>query len=175
VSWFDSLKIVKKVNLPIIYIIALAVVLALLAWWFSLKPVVKARDFLPESTSFYYHWTDRKYWVSENNQLSTLFNLQEPQTKLENLQAVLPQAASLLKTRGKLIVISYHSLEDRIVKQYFKQESRDCLCPPALPICQCGHKANLKILTHHIIRPTGEEVLRNPRSRSAKLRAAERM
>ncbi|MDP2737018.1 MAG: 16S rRNA (cytosine(1402)-N(4))-methyltransferase RsmH [bacterium] len=92
--------------------------------------------------------------------------------ELENLQAVLPRAVNSLKPDGKLVVISYHSLEDRIVKQYFKQESKDCLCPPAIPICQCGHKASLKILTHKILRPTEEEVLKNPRSRSAKLRAA---
>jgi 16S rRNA (cytosine1402-N4)-methyltransferase len=91
--------------------------------------------------------------------------------ELENLQVVLPQAISLLKVGGKLVIISYHSLEDRVVKQYFKQESRDCLCPPTMPICQCGHKASLKILNHKILRPTEEEVLKNPRSRSAKLRA----
>ena len=95
--------------------------------------------------------------------------------ELENLQAVLPQAVSLLIPGGKLVVISYHSLEDRIVKQYFKQESKDCLCPPAMPICQCGHKASLKILTYPILRPTEEEVLKNPRSRSAKLRAIEKI
>jgi 16S rRNA (cytosine1402-N4)-methyltransferase len=95
--------------------------------------------------------------------------------ELENLQLVLPQAVNSLKSGGKLVVISYHSLEDRIVKQYFREESRDCLCPPSSPICQCGHKANLKILTRHILRPTEEEVLTNPRSRSAKLRAAEKI
>jgi len=95
--------------------------------------------------------------------------------ELENLREVLPQAVNLLKPGGKLIVISYHSLEDRIVKQYFKQEAKDCLCPPAMPICRCGHKASLKILTHPILRPTGEEVLKNPRSRSAKLRAVEKI
>ena len=95
--------------------------------------------------------------------------------ELENLQLVLPQAISLLKTGGKLVIISYHSLEDRIVKQYFKQESRDCLCPPTMPICQCGHQASLKILNHKILRPTEEEVLKNPRSRSAKLRAVSKI
>jgi len=93
--------------------------------------------------------------------------------ELENLQSVLPLAVSLLKIGGKLIIISYHSLEDRIVKQYFKKESKDCLCPPISPICRCGHRASLKILTHPILRPTEEEVLKNPRARSAKLRAAE--
>jgi 16S rRNA (cytosine1402-N4)-methyltransferase len=92
--------------------------------------------------------------------------------ELNNLQTALPQAVDLLKSGGKIVVISYHSLEDRIVKQYFRKEAKDCLCPPAIPICQCGHKAKLKILHKGILRPTEEEVLNNPRSRSAKLRAA---
>lgn len=92
--------------------------------------------------------------------------------ELENLRSVLPQALKALKSGGRLVVISYHSLEDRIVKQYFKEEAKDCLCPPRLPVCRCGHKAGLKILTHKILRPDEEEVLKNQRSRSAKLRAA---
>ncbi len=95
--------------------------------------------------------------------------------ELENLQEALPQTVDLLKTGGKLAIVSYHSLEDRIVKRYFKKESKDCLCPPEAPICACGHKACLKILTNHILRPTEEEVLKNPRARSAKLRAAEKI
>lgn len=95
--------------------------------------------------------------------------------ELENLRTALPRAVNLLKPGGKLIVISYHSLEDRMVKQYFKQESKDCLCPPVMPICRCGHKAKLKILTNHILRPTEEEVLKNPRSRSAKFRAVSKI
>jgi len=96
-------------------------------------------------------------------------------SELENLQAALPPAVELLKAGGKIVVISYHSLEDRIVKQYFKREAKGCLCPPAMPICQCGHQARLKILTRAILRPTEEEVLTNPRARSAKLRAAEKI
>ena len=95
--------------------------------------------------------------------------------ELPNLREALPQAVSLLKSGGKLVVISYHSLEDRIVKQYFKEEAKDCLCPPARPVCQCGHKALIKILTRKVLRSTGEEVLNNPRARSAKLRAAEKI
>jgi 16S rRNA (cytosine1402-N4)-methyltransferase len=73
------------------------------------------------------------------------------------------------------VVISYHSLEDRIVKQYFARESRDCVCPPGQPVCTCGHKATLRLVTRGALTPSHEEVARNPRSRSAKLRAAERL
>jgi 16S rRNA (cytosine1402-N4)-methyltransferase len=73
------------------------------------------------------------------------------------------------------VVISYHSLEDRIVKQFFQRESRDCICPPQQPVCTCGHKATLKPVTRGVITPSFDEVKANPRSRSAKLRAAERL
>lgn len=95
--------------------------------------------------------------------------------ELENLSQALPQALDLLAVKGRIAVISYHSLEDRIVKNFFKQESRDCLCPPACPVCQCKHKAKLKILTRRIVRAGKEEAISNPRSRSAKLRVAERI
>ena len=95
--------------------------------------------------------------------------------ELENLRLALPQAVSALKPGGKIAVVSYHSLEDRIVKRYFKEEAKDCLCPPALPICRCGHKARLKIITSGVLRPAEEEVLANPRARSAKLRLAEKV
>lgn len=95
--------------------------------------------------------------------------------ELENLRSVLPQALDALNSGGRLVVISYHSLEDRIVKQYFKEESKDCLCPPRMPVCRCGHKAGLKILAHKVLGPGGEEVLKNQRSRSAKLRAASKI
>lgn len=95
--------------------------------------------------------------------------------ELENLEEVLPDAVKLLKTGGRLVVISYHSLEDRRVKEYFKHESRDCICPPEIPICKCGHKASLKLVTRKPTSPTGEEVVQNPRSRSAKLRVIEKI
>ena len=95
--------------------------------------------------------------------------------EMENLESALNQAMSLLGFGGRLVVISYHSLEDRIVKQFMQKESRDCICPPEAIKCVCGHKANLKIITRKIITPTFAEVEMNPRSRSAKLRAAERI
>lgn len=95
--------------------------------------------------------------------------------ELDNLEKVLPQAAAALKPGGRIVIISFHSLEDRIVKDYFRAESRDCICPPEIPLCCCGHKAVLKIITKKIVLPTEEEIKNNPRSRSAKLRAAEKI
>ena len=95
--------------------------------------------------------------------------------ELVNLRQALPPAVSALKPGGRIAVVSYHSLEDRIVKRYFREEAKDCLCPPALPICRCGHKARLKIITSGVLRPAEEEVLANPRARSAKLRVAEKV
>jgi len=95
--------------------------------------------------------------------------------ELEALENVLPQAVSALAPKGRLAVIAFHSLEDRIVKQYFRQESRDCLCPPNQPICTCGHKAVISEITRHPLRPSQAEVTENPRSRSARLRVAEKL
>jgi 16S rRNA (cytosine1402-N4)-methyltransferase len=95
--------------------------------------------------------------------------------ELDALAQALPQARDLLKPGGRLAVISFHSLEDRIVKRFYQQESRDCICPPELPVCICGHHATLRIVTRKPIRPDEGEVDENPRSRSAKLRIAERL
>jgi 16S rRNA (cytosine1402-N4)-methyltransferase len=100
--------------------------------------------------------------------------------ELDSLDAALPQAHSLLgfgssHTAGRLVVISFHSLEDRLVKQYFRREATDCLCPPALPVCRCGHKATLRDLTRRAVLPGEAEIAANPRARSAVLRAAERV
>lgn len=72
-----------------------------------------------------------------------------------------------------MVVISFHSLEDRRVKEFMRREAKDCICPPDLPVCMCGHKAQLRILTTKPLTPTKQEILANPRARSAKLRAAE--
>jgi 16S rRNA (cytosine1402-N4)-methyltransferase len=95
--------------------------------------------------------------------------------ELEVLELALPQALSVLAPQGRLAVIAFHSLEDRIVKQYFRRESKNCLCPPEQPTCTCGHTATLKEITRHPIRPGSEEITENPRARSARLRVAEKL
>ena len=93
--------------------------------------------------------------------------------ELESLEQVLPQALAALAPGGRLAVISFHSLEDRLVKQFFRRESRDCVCPPRQPICTCGHKASLIEITRQPLFPTEAEVQQNSRARSARLRVAE--
>jgi 16S rRNA (cytosine1402-N4)-methyltransferase len=95
--------------------------------------------------------------------------------ELNALEAALPQAVEILAPGGRLAVISFHSLEDRPVKRFMRRESRDCVCPPAMPVCTCGHRATLRWVTHKPIRPTAEEIAANPRARSARLRVAERI
>lgn len=93
--------------------------------------------------------------------------------ELQNLHNALNESLSFIVSGGRLVVISYHSLEDRIVKEFFKNESSRCVCPPELPVCVCGRKGRVNILTKRPVRPTHQEVQKNPRSRSARLRAAE--
>lgn len=95
--------------------------------------------------------------------------------ELEALEQVLPQSVEALKAGGRLAVISFHSLEDRLVKRFFHQESRDCLCPPKQPLCTCNHRATVILVTKKAIRPSPEEVAQNPRSRSARLRVVARL
>jgi len=96
-------------------------------------------------------------------------------SELDALEALLPQTLDTLRPGGRLAIIAFHSLEDRIVKQFMRRESRDCLCPPSQPVCTCGHKATLRAITGKPIRPQEDEVRNNPRSRSARLRVAERI
>lgn len=95
--------------------------------------------------------------------------------ELENLETALGKTIGVLGTGGRLVVISYHSLEDRIVKHFMQKEASDCICPPNVPVCRCGHTASLRILTKRVIVPSEEEVRDNPRSRSAKMRVAEKI
>jgi 16S rRNA (cytosine1402-N4)-methyltransferase len=95
--------------------------------------------------------------------------------ELERLKTALKQVLNILEVGGRIVVISYHSLEDRLVKDFFRMESQNCLCPRQTPVCICNHHATLKLITKRVVTPTRTEVLANPRSRSAKMRAAERI
>lgn len=99
----------------------------------------------------------------------------EVNRELEVLQKGLKSALSVLKPGGRLAVITFHSLEDRIVKHFMKDESVDCICPPDFPQCVCGHKASLKVLTSKPVTASEAELEANPRARSAKLRVAEKL
>jgi 16S rRNA (cytosine1402-N4)-methyltransferase len=95
--------------------------------------------------------------------------------ELKQLREGLPAALSVLGPEGRLAVISFHSLEDRIVKQFLAHEARDCICPPEALVCTCGHRATVEIITRKPIQPSSHEVARNPRSHSARLRIAAKL
>jgi 16S rRNA (cytosine1402-N4)-methyltransferase len=95
--------------------------------------------------------------------------------ELDEIEAGLKAALSILKPGGRMATISFHSLEDRLVKSFFIVESKDCICPPQQPVCTCGHRASLQIVTRRPVRPSEEEVAANPRARSARLRVAEKL
>ena len=95
--------------------------------------------------------------------------------ELEHIKKALRDSVDVLQESARIIVISFHSLEDRIVKNFFKTEEKGCVCPPKIPICSCGHKQRLKVITRKPIIPAVEEVRRNSRASSAKLRVAERV
>jgi 16S rRNA (cytosine1402-N4)-methyltransferase len=111
--------------------------------------------------------------------------------ELQHLETALPQLLEVLLTAGqeangeasgvagqqmsggRMVIISFHSLEDRLVKVFMRREASDCICPPGIPVCVCNHRARLRLLTSKPVTPTKEEIAMNPRARSAKLRAAE--
>ncbi len=95
--------------------------------------------------------------------------------ELDELKEFLEKSVELIKEKGRIVILTYHSLEDRIVKEFFNYESLDCICPPEIPVCVCEKERRLKVLTRKAISPSKEEVENNPRARSAKLRAAERV
>jgi 16S rRNA (cytosine1402-N4)-methyltransferase len=99
----------------------------------------------------------------------------EVNQELEALSRVLPGCVDALEPGGRMVVLSYHSLEDRIVKRYFSKEANGCTCPPGFPICSCGAEARLRLLTKRPVRASDSEVATNPRASAAKLRAAERI
>jgi 16S rRNA (cytosine1402-N4)-methyltransferase len=95
--------------------------------------------------------------------------------ELDSLTAGLPAAFEMLRPGGRLAVISFHSLEDRIVKRFLRERARGCTCPPELPVCVCGHEPELRLLTTRPLRPSSHEVESNPRAASARLRAGARV
>ena len=95
--------------------------------------------------------------------------------ELRHLQAGLDAVPAMLKPGGRLVVISYHSLEDRLVKGWMDREAARCICPPELPVCSCNHEPSVRLARRRVVRPSATETDSNPRSRSARLRAAERI
>jgi len=95
--------------------------------------------------------------------------------EIGNIQKFLTTAMEIMPSGCRLAVITFHSVEDRVVKDFFRLNSRDCLCPPEIPVCRCGHKAQLKLITHKPITPSEKEIQENFRARSAKLRVVERV
>ncbi len=95
--------------------------------------------------------------------------------ELDEIENAIRAALLTLKPGGRMATISFHSLEDRLVKSFFNVESKDCICPPQQPVCTCGHRAALRIVTRHPVRPSEAEVAANPRARSARLRVAEKL
>lgn len=95
--------------------------------------------------------------------------------ELNAFRDALAESVGLLNPLGRISVITFHSLEDRICKQFFQEEAKGCICPPTFPICTCGQTPRLKIITRKPLYPTEEEIEKNPRARSAKLRVAEKI
>jgi 16S rRNA (cytosine1402-N4)-methyltransferase len=95
--------------------------------------------------------------------------------ELGQLEEALPAAVEMLRPEGRLAVISFHSLEDRIVKHYLRQQARGCTCPPDFPVCTCGRDPIVRVLTRRAVRPSAREIAYNPRSASARLRVAEKV
>jgi len=95
--------------------------------------------------------------------------------ELGEIEAGLRAALMTLKPGGRMATISFHSLEDRLVKSFFNVESKDCICPPQQPVCTCGHRATLRTVTRRPVRPSDAEVAANPRARSSRLRVAEKL
>jgi len=93
--------------------------------------------------------------------------------EMDNLELVLSSLLQFLNKGTRIVIIAYHSLEDRIVKNFMRKEAKDCLCPTTILICQCGHKKKIELINKRVIKPQQEELFNNPRVRSARLRACE--
>lgn len=141
--------------------------------------ICKARkNRLVETTGDFVSLLNDEYGDLKNSVLSKVFQAFriEVNGELDELESALAHSLDCLRVGGRVAVISYHSLEDRIVKNFFREKSLDCVCPPEFPLCQCGGKnAQLKIVTRKPILAKSDEVAQNVRARSAKLRVAERI
>jgi 16S rRNA (cytosine1402-N4)-methyltransferase len=119
----------------------------------------------------------RQHWPKRINPATKTFQAlrMEVNDELGSLRRGLEEIVRHLKPGGRVGVIAFHSLEDKLVKNFFNVEAKDCICPPRQPVCTCGHTRTLAILTPHPQRPSADEIEVNPRSRSARLRVAERL
>jgi len=138
------------------------------------QPIIKPRQLVEIVRSIYKKSYRKKSKINPATKVFQAIRI-AVNNEIENLKTVLPQAVELLDTGGRLVIISYHSLEDKIVKHFFAQEAKGCICPPQRPTCQCRHKKSLKIITKKPLTPSEEEILENPRGRSAKMRVAEKV
>jgi 16S rRNA (cytosine1402-N4)-methyltransferase len=137
------------------------------------QPLVTVQDLLDcvaqvyqrRATKLHHHWATRTFQA-----LRIAVN-----SELELLPQALTDMIELLKPNGRMAVITFHSLEDRIVKHHFALAAKDCICSPDVPICVCDHRATIKLLTKRPIQPSAAEIQANPRSRSAKLRVIQKL
>lgn len=146
------------------------------------KNIVEAREKKPLSTTkelarVIEKSIPRRFWPKKIHPATRTFQAIriEVNRELDSLENFLPEALSLLEEEGRLAVISFHGLEDEIVKDFFRREANPCECPPDFPTCVCGKKPTLKIITKKPITASEEEIKTNPRSRSARLRVAEKI
>jgi len=143
------------------------------------REIVRRRDAGAMATTF--HFRDAVAAVAPPHRLyETLSRVFQAlriwaNEELASLGEFLPQSVELLNTGGRIVIISYHSLEDRMVKHFFRREERGCICPVDIPECRCGRAPRLSIVTRRPLGPSESEVESNPRSRSARLRGAERI
>ncbi len=139
-----------------------------------LKPINQTSELvelIKKATPPSYRYTKTQHFATSTFRALRMFVNNE----LEVLREVLKDSIDLLNKKGRLVVISFHSLEDKIVKDFFKNQASCCICPPGQPICTCNKKPTLKILTKKPVLPTNKEISKNIRARSAKLRAGERI
>lgn len=144
-----------------------------IVWQRKKSPIVTAK----ELADWIEKWIPRKDWPERIHPATRVFLALRigVNQELNQVRLGLRQGLEVLEKGGRFAVISFHSLEDRIVKQYFNRQSKDCVCDPLLPVCRCEHQPQIKILTRKPITPSSEEVAKNRRARSAKLRIVEKL